>query len=270
MKTKGYFASRAAVAAMLLVGGALSTQAAMACQLTAWNGGLSPTNAPTPGSPSPDGIARYAGLCAMQAADGAVSYVQDNSPGGITRIVARFYVLANNSEDAIVYEGLDGTSTVFDVTVAADGAVTLSSGSQNISTAGNAGKWNSIEIDWTSGDALSLIVNGGNAATGTGAAAGTLDSVRLGNIDGAAGTLNFDAYESRRSTAVGRLCRGEVTGDGTRTNDDVLEIFNVEVASGGFNLVTGQPDFTEDGLVTNDDVLDLFNNVVSLGLGECP
>ena len=265
------------IAAGFVLGLFMAAQSAAACTLQNWSAavGLDETDASqgtiAPGAPNPaasDEVLspRYSGRCAMAAS--GQGYVEDVSPGGITRIVARFYVLANNSADAIVYEGLDGTSRVFDVTVATDGTVTLSSGSQNISTAGNAGKWNSIEIDWTSGGDLSLIVNGGTAETGAGAAAGTLDSVRLGNINSAAGSLNFDAYESRRSTAVGRLCEGETTGDGKRTSDDFLEIFD-EVASAGGVLSSGQPDFTEDGFITNDDVLGVFD-LVAGAAGACP
>ena len=258
------------VAAGCLAGLMMAAQSAMACTLQNWSaavgldeadasaGTIAP-GAPNPAAPDEVLSPRYSGRCAMAAS--GQGYVEDVSPGGITRIVARFYVLANNSADAIVYEGLDGTSRVFDVTVATDGTVTLSSGSQNISTAGNAGKWNSIEIDWTSGDALSLIVNGGTAATGTGAAAGTLDSVRLGNINGAAGSLNFDAYESRRSTAVGRLVRGDANNDGSVNSGDTTAVVNEFLT---IQLSSGQPDCNEDGSVNSGDTTCIVNTFLGL------
>ena len=86
---------RTAAAGALLLGAAFAGQAAMACTLNNWSAN---SGAVAAGDPQADGIARYAGLCGMEAT--GAGYVQDNNPGGIDRIVARFYVYAGNSATA--------------------------------------------------------------------------------------------------------------------------------------------------------------------------
>lgn len=278
MKSKGYRALRATTAGLALaLGGVFAAQSAAACTLTLWNGGTS--GGVVAGQPDTDNIARYAGVCAMQVPGGAVSYVQDNSPGGINRIVARFYVLNNLAagQSAIIYRGFNNTSgagALFTVRLESNGLVKLIDNASAVEvTQTSSTPWTSIEIDWTQGSgtgALSLSVNGqGPATAGSLNNAGSaLQSVRLGNLNSATGTVNFDAYESRRSTPVGRLCVGETTGDNNRTSDDFLEIFD-EAASAGLTLSDGQPDFTEDGAITNDDVLGVFD-LVANAAGACP
>lgn len=205
----------------------------------------------------------------MQTPDAQTAWVQDDSPGGIERIRARFYAFSGNTADAVVYRGLNGGGTeVFRVILQANGAVTLSSGGSEVNASGNDNAWNSIEIDWngTSGD-LTLTMNGGTPQTTTFTSPGLLSSVRLGNLDGAAGTMNFDAYESRRTTEIGRLCRGNPDADGTRDIND-LQVLFTELQTLGGTPAPGTPDANEDGSVGLPDLNVIFGFIQALQ-GDC-
>ncbi|MDX1626954.1 MAG: hypothetical protein R3323_10605, partial [Wenzhouxiangellaceae bacterium] len=85
---------RAAVAGALLSAAILAAPNAMACTVANWSTSSGAVVAGDPPGGDADGsIARYSGFCALQTPGGSISYVQDNNPGGIDRIVARFYVL---------------------------------------------------------------------------------------------------------------------------------------------------------------------------------
>jgi len=272
------FAARS-VKAGFVVAALVAASGAFACTVDNWSGRSdAPDGAPLASGPNgPDGkpaIARYSGVCAMQTVADTETWVEDNSPGpgGIDRIRARFYVLANNSADAVIYRGFDGGGSgneLFNLQIAADGAVSISSGSISIPAPGAAVDpgWNSVEIDWNSGGEFGLTINGQSVPTSGSSAAGSLASVRLGNLNGATGTLNFDAYESRRSTPVGQLCVGDADGNGAIRFFDVTQIFE-EVSSGGNVLASGQPDVDENGEVRFLDVAAAFE-LVSTAV-DCP
>jgi len=239
----------------LAAGALLASQAAFACQTTNWS---ATSGAVVAGSPTPDAVARYSGLCGLEATGSG--FVQDNSPGGIDRIVARFYVLNDNTATATVYSGFgatDGTGQRFSVSLNNAGQVTLTDTAtgQSVSQSG-ATNWLSVEIDWGQGAGsgfISLSVNGQTAEETTGLSnSGTaLQSVRLGNLNGAAGTLGFDSYESRRSTAVGRLLVSDANNDSVINVGDITVMANEVFSS---VLATGQPDCNEDGLVNVGDI----------------
>lgn len=251
-----------------VVGLFLAAQAASACTLNNWSAvvGLDETDASqgtiAPGGPNPTApdevlSARYSGLCAMAAS--GQGYVEDTSPGGIDRIRARFYVLADNTDNAVVYEGFNGTTSIFTVQVGSDGVVTLSGDgiSPPLTAAGSSGNWNSIELDWNAGgDQVSLWVNS-DAATESADDTGGLNSgqvvtsVQLGNLSAAAGSLSFDAYESRRTTEVGRLLRGDADGNSTVGGGDITAIID-EFLNG--NIAEGQPDCDENGSIGAGDI----------------
>ncbi|HMB39797.1 MAG TPA: hypothetical protein VKO85_12015 [Wenzhouxiangellaceae bacterium] len=255
--------AKALAAGALLSGALFAGQAALACQTTAWS---ATSGAVTAGDPAVEDIARYQGLCGLEAT--GQGYVQDDSPGGIDRIVARFYVLNNNTATATIYRGFsatDGTGERFSVTLDDTGLVTLTDNvsTQSVSQSG-ANPWVSVEIDWGQGAGsgfISLSVDGQTAAEATGLSnSGTaLQSIRLGNLDGAAGTLGFDSYESRRSTAVGRLCNCNANGSA----DDVVNIQDIItlVNDAGNNsfLSPGTPDCNEDGQIAILDIIQTVN-----------
>ncbi|MFN2334055.1 MAG: hypothetical protein ABR550_06480, partial [Wenzhouxiangellaceae bacterium] len=138
---------------------------------------------------------------------------------------------------------------------------------QSVSQQGST-NWLSVEIDWARGagnGVISLSVNGLAAAENTAlsnGAAAALQAVRLGNLDGAPGVLGFDSYESRRSTAVGRLVVGDATADGSVGITDVVATLNEAVGSTADTLAIGQPDCTEDGTVGIADVICVLNVAV--------
>lgn len=257
---------RMAAAGAFVAGSLFAAQAAFACTVDNWSTSFGNLAA---GSPI-EGVARYSGLCAVQTPGGEVSYVQDNNPGGIGRIIARFYVLADNTEDAVIYRGFDsGGSALFNVSLAADGQVTLSSGGTSTPpVAGVPGNWNSIEIDWNAADGLVLTVNSEPPASVAFSASSMVDSVRLGNLNGAAGTLNFDSYESRRSTEVGRLCNCNADA----SSDDVVDIGDIisSVTDAGetSSLAPGTPDCDENGVIDIGDIIETVTLAGSTGMCE--
>jgi hypothetical protein len=260
------------VAAVALVGLA---QTALACNLGGWLGGNSGSPTVAAGEPIANGIPRYSGFCGMATQDGTVGWVQDNSPGGISRILARFYVLNNiASGSTVIYRGFgdqNGTGPLFSVFLNEAGAVTLRDNisGTNVVQSGST-NWLSIEIDWQQGSgtgSISLSVNGQPAEVASNLANGgnALQSVRLGNLGGAsAGSLAaagsspvvFDSYESRRSTAIGRLLVGDANGDGNINTGDITAMANERFDG---TLAKGQPDCNEDGSVNVGDITCLAN-----------
>ncbi|MFU8831884.1 MAG: hypothetical protein ACNA7J_06965, partial [Wenzhouxiangella sp.] len=101
MSMNRFFSARLALAAAGLL---FASQAALACTTDNWSGASGNVLASGPAD-SPT-FARYSGVCAMQVPSGEAGWVQDNSPGGIDRIVARFYVLNNlTGSSAQIYRG---------------------------------------------------------------------------------------------------------------------------------------------------------------------
>jgi hypothetical protein len=262
---------RAAGLGLIAASALLASQAAMACQLTAWNGGNS--GAVTAGDPpntpaDPPEIARYSGFCGLEAA--GQGYVQDDSPGGIDRIRARFYVLLDNTAPATIYAGLDTNSNaVFSISANSSGVIELIGADSGVSVAGVADNWNSVEIDWNpSGDGATLTVN--NQSPENSAVSGApsaINSVRLGNLNGAGGTLTFDSYESRRTEPIGRLCNCNADGSA----DDAVNVFDIfavaSEAGGSDDLAAGTPDCNEDGAI---NVFDIFEIASIAGTtGQC-
>jgi hypothetical protein len=241
------------VAVVVLAGLA---QTALACNLGAWLGGNQNVLV---GQPTPDNIPRYSGVCAMATQDGSVGWVQDNSPAGISRIRARFYVLPANEDETEVYEGYNSAgSRVFRVWIGTGSSILLRSGGASVGSSSlNRGRWNSVEVDWNAGAGeLSLIVNGGAPQTTSFTSAELVDSVRLGNLRGVAGVVTFDAYESRRSTEIGRLLVGDANGDTDINVGDITAVANERFDS---TLALGQPDCNEDGSVDVGDITCLAN-----------
>jgi hypothetical protein len=259
------FGGRAAAAAGLVL--ALGTGAASACSLQNWSSttGSIVANQPdgTAGDPGGDAtnVARYAGLCGAAALSGAVAYAQDDRPGGIDRIIARFYVLDNALGNVQVYQGNDsGGTELFDVVVDG-GSVTFASGGASLVAPIVAGNWNAIEVDWASGGNISLIVNDSAPITDSGAATGSLANTRLGNVNGGTATppsVTVDAYEAHLSTPVGTLLNSDANNDTNINSADITTVVN-EVFGG--TLATGTPDCNESGEVNSADITCVVNLV---------
>lgn len=260
-------------AGALLSGALFAGQTAMACQTTAWS---VTSGAVAAGDPAPvESIARYQGLCGLEVT--GQGYVQDNSPEEISRIRARFYALntLDSGQSAIVYRGFSseaGTGALFTVRLGTNGSVLLidNASGQTVDQSGNT-NWLSIEIDWAQGSGngvISLSVNGQapeviSNLTNTGSA---LQAVRLGNLNGAAGTLGFDSYESRRSTEVGRLCNCNANGsaDNAVNIQDIVTVVN-DAGDNTF-LSPGTPDCNEDGQISIQDIVQTVNVAGTTGV----
>jgi len=251
----------------------MGVTSAMACSLANWSStsGSIVANQPdgAAGDPVADNtnVARYAELCGSFAPGGAVSFVQDDRPGGIDRVIARFYIL-NDTTDPEVYGGFTDTAgggQLFDVSFSG-GNIVFTSGGASVQDVAGPG-WNSVEVDWASGGDISIIVNGAAAQDTSGAATGALSSVRLGNLSGSAGTgLTVEGYESHRTTAIGRLCNCNANGslDDVVNVQDVIALVN---EAGGGALATGTPDCNEDGSINVQDVISAVN--IAGGAGQC-
>lgn len=244
-----------------LVGLILLAGQALACDLTLWNGGKGGDPLAAQPNQSPN-AARYSGFCGMETRSGQVDYVQDNSPGGIARIRARFYVLneLDPGQSGVVYRGFSSTTgagVLFSVFLSAAGNVTLvdNATGQSVSQSGST-DWLSVEIDWSQGSGngvIRLSVNGqtatvDNSLSNSGAG---LQAVRLGNLGAAIGTLTFDAYESRRTTEIGRLLAGDADNNGSVGGGDITAVID-EFLNG--NLASGQPDCDENGTIGGGDI----------------
>lgn len=153
-------------------------------------------------------------------------------------------------------------------------------GTPNLQCAGlTTGRWYSIELAYNStGSALgtgadtlaanslrATVIGQGNAATGdaapqinctqTGAgiatsANNTIDYVQLGNLTGgpAGNAITFDSYESRRTTPIGRLCRGDADNNGSLSIADRSAI-TTELGSFGNTRAPGTADCDENGQI---------------------
>ncbi len=265
------FCGRLAVAGTLAL--SMGATSAMACSLANWSsvsGGFI-ANQPDGAAGDPVNatlIPRYAELCGSQAPAGAASFVADFRPAGITMIIARFYVFNDGATDPQVYGGFSdnsGGGQLFDVSYSGTNIV-FTAGGASVQDAAQTG-WNSVEVSWESGGDISLILNGGATQTSAGASTGSLSSVHLGNLNGAAGgPINFDGYESHRTTPVGRLCNCNANGSGDNVVN-VLDVIATVNEAGGGALATGTPDCNEDGSINVLDVVSAVN--IAGGAGVC-
>ncbi len=260
--------TKIALAASLLVGGIASTQA---CSLGAWDANATTALAGGPAD-AVNVFARYQGLCAMQTT-GAIPQVLNNGangaasgPAGEASMIARFYFLPGAATGPIFTTYAEDAATTAIYTVSYDGTnvtVTPNGGGAPAVVAVGGTNWHSVEVKWASGDGT----NGGaidvwvdTDATAVAADASTTSAVaattiQAANLGGTAGMI-FDAYESRRTTSVGRLIKGDSTGDGTVNIVDAIGVVG-EINNTLTNV--GQPDCTEDGNINIVDAICVVN-----------
>lgn len=255
---------------------AVAFTGANACSISAWSAtdsvGVVAADAGEPTA----GFKRYSGRCSLQVAGGATAkYVQDNTPTNATSYKARFYVftgttLVDTGAGGFFYLARDGAgSNLIRLALTGGNIQTTVTGSAAaipaIPVAANA--FYSVELEWAQGAAapFSIKVQGAGAATPTtqttttNNAAGVLKDVRLGLSAGSTGTAFFDEYDSRRTTAPGRLCRGDANGNGQIQGNDRVVVSN-EIAG---TLAAGQPDATENGLVQGNDRVVVSNLILA-------
>ncbi len=237
---------------------------AQACNTNAWGVDLSP-GAGTSGSVvagSPTGVppvSRYSGRCGLLS-DTAGEFVSDGSPLNEPTYIARFYVRpAVTSGTAVVFQALEDLQGTPSIQVSQTGnqlafAARGATGGTPVSIV--AGAWYSVEVNWTAGGSMTYNVRGNNAASAstgtlTGVAAGAqVDQANLGWISGGSGgSITTDAFESRRTQPIGRLCQGDANASNSITSADRFAITQ-EI---GGTLATGQPDCNESGSITSAD-----------------
>lgn len=254
----------AAVAALIV-----GVQSAQACSTAAWTGAAATATA---GEPSA-GHSRYSGRCSLRAT-AANQTVVDNSPSAESTFKARFYFftgdLGGGEADIYNAENAGGTDII---RVTYDGSlptpqlkfyVNGTATTQTVNVAAN--RYYGIEVRWAASGTFSALVKGNAAAAATtvnisGFSGGAIDTVRLGWISG--GTLaggnapNFDEYDSRRTSDIGFLLRGDASNDGQLLINDAILIRN-EI---GGVLAVGQPDCTEDGFTLINDAICVRNQL---------
>lgn len=249
-------------AAMLM---ALPFAAAEACNNNAWVSSGSATNGKGfAGGPAAavqaDRVARYEGLCANRTT--ANQFVLDDTPNNEATFRARFMVLLTGTGQffsANSADGGGGTEVVGLSYNSGNIVVTGATGVANVPA--TSGTWVSIEFLHQNGQPFQLSVRPGNSdtpvtRTGSAASSGTVSSVRLGSLPGAAGTYNVDGYESTRSAAtpIGFLCRGNANNTGSSAtvrdiNDAVAIIAEINRTA----FAAGTPDVNGDGFININD-----------------
>jgi hypothetical protein len=248
--------SLAAVVAATL---SLAAFNASACTTNAWiadGGGTGVNGTPLAAEPDdPTPVPRYAGRCGLLS-DAAGDFVRDGSPNNESTYRVRFYVRASGDGMQVFRARNAGGTNMITVTHNAAGFSITTSGGTQSSAALTANRWYSVEINWAAGAQTTVTIQGAGSSTAlptvtipASAAADRIDSADLGWISGGTGTVQVDGMESRRTTAIGRLCRGDANGSNTITAGDRSTITG-EIQG---TLATGQPDCNEDGNITAGD-----------------
>ena len=267
-----------AIATTLLLG---SLAAQSQCNVSAWDAA---TGAAAGGPSDANNQARYSGLCSMDGTNGAVlnngtgpagdgNNAAVSGPIGESGMIARFYFLAQGSGTATIFEAYSdelGATPVYSVTYnGTNVTVTPVSGGSAVSIPViSTVNWHSVEVKWASGDGTNggaievwvdsdALTASADGATTSASAAASINAVKLGGIVNSGFTkLIFDDYESRRSTAVGRLLAGDSNSDGTIDLGDVITILNEFL---NISTATGVPDTNEDGAIDLGDVIGALN-----------
>lgn len=270
--------------------------AAMACSTTAWantgSGGGEQGN-PVEGQPDQgvNAVARYSGICGLRA-PAAANYVRDVSPAAEPSYRARFYVYTGTTGagEALVFRASDAGNAP-KIRVSYDsgaGAFKVYSPAASATVPGVlANRWYSVELNFANSGTpgLRYTIRGANSTTplandlAIAGVAGTdvIDTADLGwvdNVAGApAGAITTDAFESRRNTAIGRLCRGDADNNGSYGVQDRIamtnEILRIQNGQTARALATGQPDCDENGSVGVTDRICVTNFIIAVPARTC-
>ena len=259
---------------------AVAFTGANACSISAWSavdslGVVAADSGEAPAFP------RYSGRCSLRVVGAATAkYVQDNTPTNALSYKSRLYVIPT---------GVDTGAGGF-LFLARDGAganlirIALTGGNLQTTVTGSAaaippipvtsGRYYSIELEWAQGAAapFSIKVQGAGSSTAvtqtttTNNATGVLKDVRLGLSAGSTGTAFFDEYDSRRTTAPGRLLKCDANNDSLVSVADRIQVNN-EIL--GLALTVGQPDANEDGIISIADRIQINNKILNVAGNLC-
>ncbi len=227
---------------------------------------------------------RYGGPCGLRVPlDGTSRFLTDETPAAESTYIARFYAFFQNvTQPTVIFEADDGSNprvqVWYNFPTSNDVTLRVITGSNTDVTIANVGTgWKSIELVWEASNAANNVLlavgdrNGVTEATGTVNTTGiSIANASLGNIEGATGgSIDFDDFDSRRISRPGRLCRGDINGDGNVNLTDLL-FLQQEVSTNGVVIVNGQPDYNEDGQVNLTDLLLLQATHVAVNNPACP
>jgi hypothetical protein len=253
------------------------------CVVTNWAGGqtnLLDDNAGTQGSSN----RRFAGPCGLRVpVDGTPRYLTDSTPAGESEYIARFYAFLDNAgtDPVILFEADDGTDPQIQVwyNVPSGNDLTLrvfdSGSSASDATFSNVGTgWHSIEFAWESAAAaqMAFSVNGASDmvidpapdTSGISIANALLGNVGGAGSSGAATAIDFDEFDSRRTSRPSvdnPLFAGDSNGDGNINSGDITALVNDLLNSSQVfeNFAGGQPDCNTDGSVNSGDITCVVN-----------
>ncbi|AVP96026.1 hypothetical protein C7S18_01935 [Ahniella affigens] len=260
---------------MLGLAALAGAEMASACSVAAWTGGAQ--NSPTAGGPPTAQHSRFQGGCSLKST--AVGQtVTDNTPAGASEGAYRvqFYVKANVTGAEVDVFNAKATGGTNVIRVTYDGTnfrFYANTAASPVSVAATNNRWYQVQLNWARGSGtgkMGILVRGncGTSATcnpvfndldsATPAITGLsnnsdgIDTAVLGWIAGAAtGDITVDAFESRRATAIARICR-DANGSGTVTPGDRTAITN-ELAGTVITAAAAAPDCNFDGSVTPGD-----------------
>lgn len=253
---------------------ASSTSAMAQCSIAAWSNAATTTAV----AQTPPSGGRYSGSCAaVIAAPGANSFVVDSSPTAETSYRARFYIFTGNlgGAEADVFQAQSPTSSnIVRVTYTSGTGfrfyVNGANGGASLGTiAAIPDRWYGIEVRWANNGTFSAIARGNAQAapaapqinvTGFSNAADRIETARLGILTTASvtGGIRLDDFDSRRTTDIGFLRRGDANLDGIVDIGDAIAIRN---ETNGGARAPGSPDCTENGEVDAGDQICIRNIV---------
>jgi hypothetical protein len=260
---------------------AMAFTQANACSITAWSAtdsvGVVAADAGSPAA----GFKRYSALCALQVTGAATAkYVQDNTPTNATTYKSRFYMftgatLVDTGAAGFFFLARDGAGAPL-IRLALTGGnitATVANGAAVTPIPVVASKYYSVELEWQqAAGTFSLKVQGAGAAAPTTqtsaltASTAVLKDVRLGLSAASTGTAFFDEYDSRRTTAPGRLLKCDANNDSLISIADRI-VVNNEIL--GITTATGQPDANEDGVVSIADRIQVNNKILNVAGNSC-
>lgn len=271
-------------AGLLLGVGLVATGPLWACTTGAWGVGLaggaggaqSAIGGVVVGQPYGGGgttALRYTGQCGLRASS-AGQYVQDGTPEAEATYVARFYVHVNMTTGTPVVfralEGAPGSSTPI-VSIQYNRSSQRFEAVNRLGSVSTIGATNSavnnnfyhVHLDWTRATgALGVTIQGAGANSpnataslsgfgSTSSASAGPDFIQLGWVAGtAAGAVNIDSFEARRTGPIPRLCRGDANNSGSLSVGDrgavTTELLNQAPSA-------GPSDCNENGSVSVGD-----------------
>ena len=268
--------------------------AAMACSTAAWTNtgtGGGEVGNPTEGEPyDATGVRRYSGRCGLRAT-AAASFVRDVSPAAEPKYRARFYAFAGltgGAGEAVVFRAADASDASkirvsYDTGANAFKIYTGADATADATVPAAEGAWYAVELNFSNAAPAELryTIHGAGSSTPiandqaiTAGIAGTdvIDSAELGWVSnitaGGTGEVTTDAFESRRNTAIGRLCRADSNNDNAINVGDRVSMTNEILRTAGLFPAPGQPDCNEDGLVNVGDRVCVTNRI--LASNTCP